>query len=103
MRCRVLSAMSIALVLPACGPVETLKQGLAHSQAVSESLAKTLGAKPFVGFNRSNGVLDSVRVTFQAIPADATLPDIVATSRQAIATECKQAPSQVVVSFALKA
>lgn len=102
MRCRVLSAISVALVLSACGPVDTLKEGFAHSQAVSESLEKTLGVKPFVGFNWNNGVLASVSVTFQAIPANATLPDIVEKSRQAIATEFKQPPSQVVVSFALK-
>ena len=102
MRRRVLSAIPIALALAACGPVDTLKEGFAHSQAVSESLEKTLGAKPFVGFNWSNGVLESVSVTFQGIPANVTLPDIVAKSREAIATEFKQAPSQVVVSFALK-
>jgi len=102
MRCRVLSAISVALVLSACGPVDTLKEGFAHSQAVSDSLEKSVGVKPFVGFNWSNGVLASVSVTFPGIPANATLPDIAEKSRQAIAAEFKQSPSQVVLSFSLK-
>ena len=106
MRCRVLPAMSIAfalaLALAACGPVNTLKEGFAHSQAVSESLEKTLGVKSFVGFNWSNGSLDSVNVTFQGIPANVPLADIVEKSKQAVAAEFKQMPAQVVVSFAVK-
>ncbi len=103
MRCRVLPL--IAFVLPAlvaCGPVDTLKEGLAHSQAVSESLGKTLGVKPFVGFNWSNGTLDSVSVTFDGIPANVPLADIVDKSKQAVVAEFKQQPSQVVISFTLK-
>lgn len=102
MHCRILVVVSIALVLTACGPVDTLKEGFAHSQAVSESLEKTLGVKSFVGFNWSNGSLDSVTVTFQGIPANVPLSDIVEKSKQAVASEFKQLPSQVVISFALK-
>ena len=102
MRCRVLAVMSIGLALTACDPVDTLKEGFAHSKAVSESLEKTLGVKSFVGFNWSNGSLDSVSVTFEGIPANVPLADIVEKSKQAVASEFKQLPSQVVISFALK-
>jgi hypothetical protein len=102
MRCRVLPAITVVLALVACGPVDTLKEGFAHSQAVSESLEKTLGVKPFVGFNWSNGTLDSVSVTFQGIPANVPLTEIVDKSKHAVAAEFKQLPSQVVISFALK-
>ena len=102
MRCRVPAVILIALALAACGPVDTLKEGFAHSQAVSDSLEKTLGVKSFVGFNWSNGSLDSVSVTFQGIPANVPLGDIVEKSKQAVASEFKQLPSEVVISFALK-
>lgn len=102
MRCRVLAVMSIALALTACGPVDTLKEGFAHSKAVSENLEKTLGVKSFVGFNWSNGSLDSVSVTFEGIPANVPLADIVEKSKRAVANEFKQLPSQVVISFAVK-
>ena len=94
--------IALALALTACGPVDTLKEGFAHSQAVSESLEKTLGVKSFVGFNWSNGSLDSVSVTFQGIPANVPLADIVEKAKQAVAGEFKQMPSQVVISFAVK-
>jgi hypothetical protein len=94
--------MSIALALTACGPVDTLKEGFAHSKAVSENLEKTLGVKSFVGFNWSNGSLDSVSVTFEGIPANVPLADIVEKSKRAVANEFKQLPSQVVISFAVK-
>jgi hypothetical protein len=102
MRYRILAMISIALALAACGPIDTLKDGFGHSRAVSESLEKTLGVKSFVGFSWSNGSLDSVSVTFQGIPANEPLADIVEKSKQAVASEFKQLPSQVVISFALK-
>ena len=103
MRHRVLALIPVALVLAACGPVDTLKEGFAHSQAVADDLGKTLGVRPFVGFNWSNGSLDAVSVTFSAIPANAALADIVEKSKQAVATEFRQSPARIVVSFALKA
>ena len=102
MRCRFLAVISFAVILVACGPVDTLKEGFAHSQAVSESLEKTLGVKSFVGFNWSNGALDSVSVTFRGIPANMPLADIVEKSKQAVASEFKQVPAQIVISFAVK-
>jgi len=101
MRCRVLAMISIALALAACGPVDTLKEGFAHSQAVSESLEKSMGIKSFVGFNWSNGSLDSVSVTFQGIPANVPLAEIVEKSKAAVTSEFKQTPAQIVISFAL--
>lgn len=102
MRCRLPAAVAIALALTACGPVDSLKEGFAHSTAVAESLEKTLGVKSFVGFNWGNGSLESVTVTFDGIPANVPLADIAEKSKQAVATEFKQVPSQVVISFALK-
>jgi hypothetical protein len=102
MRNRHLSAISIALLLAGCGPIDLMKEGFAHSTAVSARLEKTLGVKSFVGFNWSNGSLNSVSVTFQGIPANVALADIMAQSKEAIAAEFRQTPSEVVVAFAFK-
>ena len=102
MHLRLLPAALLALALASCDAVDSVKEGWAHSQAVSASLEKSLGIKPFVGFNWSNGNLDSVTVAFEGVPANMTLADIAAKSRAAIAAEFKQAPMSVVLSFTLK-
>ena len=93
---------SLALLLGACGPIDTMKEGIAHSQAVSAELEKSLGVKSSVGFNWHNGVLTSVNVTFQGIPKNAALADIAEKSKQAVIAEFKQAPKQVVIAFAIE-
>jgi hypothetical protein len=102
MRLRILPAALLALALASCDAVDSVKEGWAHSQAVSTSLEKTFGLKPFVGFNWLNGNLESVSVNFDGIPANVALADIMDKSRQAIAAEFKQTPHEVVVSFTLK-
>jgi hypothetical protein len=90
------------VLLAACGPIDSLKEGFAHSQAVSTRLEKSVGLKSFVGFNWSNGVLTSVNVTFQGLPAQTGLSEIADKSKQAIVEEFKQAPRQVVIAFAIE-
>jgi len=98
--------LSIALVfstlaLMACDAVDSLKSGLEHSQAVSAELEKSIGSKPLVGFNWSNGFLTSVTVTFDGVPKDKSLVEISEASRSAVLKEFKQEPKQIVVSFAI--
>ena len=79
-----------------------MKEGFAHSQAVSDKLEKTVGLKSFVGFNWNNGSLTSVNVTFQGVPPNEALSDIVEKSKQAIAAEFKQTPKQIVIGFSFE-
>lgn len=79
-----------------------MKEGFAHAEAVSTQLEKTVGHKPFVGFNWNNGFLTSVNVTFEGVPANATLPEILEKSKQAIVSEFKQTPKKIVISFSIK-
>jgi hypothetical protein len=65
-------------------------------------LEKSLGVKSFIGFNWNNGSLASVNVTFQGIPPNVPLAEIVAKSRQAVISEFKQTPKQIVVAFVLQ-
>jgi hypothetical protein len=88
-----------AAALSGCGTVDTMKDGFAHSQAVSADLEKSLGLKSFVGFNFFNGQLASVNVTFDGIPSQKSLVDITEASKEAVSAEFKQTPRELIVSF----
>ena len=57
---RLLSLVMLLATITACDAVDTMKEGFAHSQAVSDKLEKTVGLKSFVGFNWHNSSLTSV-------------------------------------------
>ena len=102
MRLRLLPLVMLVVTITACDAVDSMKEGFAHSQAVSDKLEKTVGLKSFVGFNWNNGSLTSVTVTFQGLPPDGALSDIAEKARQAIAAEFKQTPKQIVISFSIE-
>jgi hypothetical protein len=97
----VLALAFATLALAGCDAVDSMRNGFEHSQAVSTELEKSLGLKSYVGFNWNNGSLTSVNVTFQGIPKDHSLADIIEISRQTVLKEFKQEPKQIVVSFAI--
>jgi hypothetical protein len=101
-RCILCLTSIAAVTLAACGPIDTMKEGFAHSQAVSDRLERDLGRKSFVGFNFNNGQLTSVKVTFDGIPEQASLADIAETSKQAVLAEFKQTPNEIIVAFTIK-
>jgi hypothetical protein len=98
---RVLLAVVLLLSLAACDMVDTLKEGFAHSQAMATELEKAVGSKAFVGFNWNNGRLTSVNVTFEGLPKDRALPDLVQLARTAAAKHFKQEPEQLVLAFSI--
>lgn len=101
MKIRSVSAMALAVLLAAWGPFDSMKEGLQHSEAVSAELEKSIGVKPFVGFNWNNGSLTSVNVTFQGVP-QVELPEIARKAKAAVISEFKQTPKQVVIAFAIE-
>jgi hypothetical protein len=63
-RCHADSLAAIALcllVLSGCDAADTMS-GFEHSTAVSTDLERSVGAKPFVGFNWNNGSLRQVTI-----------------------------------------
>ncbi|NLR74265.1 hypothetical protein [Leeia aquatica] len=99
MMLRILAAVLLALTLAACNPLESLSDGLRNSEAVATELEQSLGVKSFVVFNIHNGTLTSVTVTFESVPAHATLPEIAAKTRSAVLKAFKQTPGSVLISF----
>jgi hypothetical protein len=92
----------LSLSLWGCDAVDSVKEGFAHSQAVSAELEKSLGLKSFVGFNWNNGSLTAVTITFDGIPKDRSLSEISETATRAVLNEFKQEPTLIVVSFTIK-
>jgi hypothetical protein len=97
-----IAALALLSMMAGCGPIDSLKEGFAHSQAVSAELEKSLGLKSLVGFNWHNGSLTSVNVTFQGVPGNVPLADVVDQSKRAVIAEFKQTPKQIVVAFAVE-
>ena len=92
----------IVATITACDAVDSMKEAYAHCQAVSDKLERTVGLKSSVGFNWNNGSLTAVTVTFQGIPPDEELSDIVQKSKQAITAEFKQTPKRIVIGFSFE-
>ncbi len=90
-----------ATLLAGCNAVDSVKDGFAHSKAVSASLEKSIGLKSFVGFNWHNGSLTSVSVTFEGIPEQKPLLEIANAAKQAVLAEFKQSPQQIVIAFSI--
>jgi hypothetical protein len=94
-------ALSAALLVAGCGAVDAMKEGLQHSQDVAQDIEKSLGTKPFVGFNWHNGSLTNVTIAFEGIPKGASTEEIAALSRRAVAARFKQVPENIVISYTL--
>jgi hypothetical protein len=96
-------ALSLAvLALAGCNAIDSVREGFAHSQAVSAELARSLRMKSLVGYNWHNGSLTSVNITFEGVPKDRSLAEIAEESRRAVLKEFKQAPQQIIVAFSIR-
>jgi hypothetical protein len=92
----------LLISLAGCDAFDTMKEGFAHSEAVSAQLEKTVGLKSQVGFNWVNGSLTSVNVTFAGMPTTGTLSEIAEKTKQAIRSEFKQTPKHILISFSIE-
>jgi hypothetical protein len=88
-----------SIVLAGCGAIDSMTDGFKHAQEVSEDLEKSVGTKPFVGFNWSNGSLVNVTVAFEGVPPGKSAEQIGQLARESISTRFQQTPKQVVLSF----
>ena len=74
----------LACALSSCDALTTLFGGMTEVKAVAESPEKSLGVKPFVGFNWNNGRLRSVTVTFPQSAETIPFRDLAAAARAAV-------------------
>jgi len=99
-RCTI--AIFLAFSLSACDSLNTLTDGFQQSQAVASEMEKSIGSKPFVGFNWNNGSLTSVTVNFEGIPKDKAIAELAEIARVSIKKQFKQEPQQIVLGFSIK-
>ena len=98
-------ALVLAFVggLAACDVFNTLTDGWRHAKAVEASLQSTVGLRPQVGFNWTNGRLTRVTVQFPRLYDAKPLRELAATVRRAVIGEFRQRPEDIVLSFSLGA
>ena len=98
---RKIVSLLCVLSLVACDAMDTMTDGISHSQAVSDKLESSLGLKSYVGFQWNNGSLNSVTVTFEGLPNSPGLPEISEQVKRAVSAEFKQIPKTIVVAFSV--
>ena len=88
----------VAFALAGC---DIVTNGFAYTRAVERNLETSIGAKPEVGFNWSNGRLELVTVTFPGVP-EKPLRELAEEVRATVYKEFKQKPQKIVLGFELK-
>ena len=94
--------LMLSCLLSGCYAVDTLSNGFKHGEAVSKAMLDATGEKPVVRFNAQNGTLLNVEVMFKKPPQKLSLAQIRALVKTAVASEFKQKPEVLIVSFAFK-
>jgi hypothetical protein len=98
---RIAALLILAFGLASCDAVDTVTGGIKHSSEVESDLETTVGMRPHVGFNWSNGSLTMVTVTFPRIEQKRSLPELADTVREAVAKHFQQTPRDIVLGFSL--
>ena len=97
-----LLALLLIATLSGCDAFGTFQHGVEQSLAVASELEKSEGIKPFVGFNWNNGTLQSVSITYPAIPNERSLQQLSDNAQAAVGRHFKQQPDQIVLAFSIR-
>jgi len=96
-----LTAIAVALLLTGCVPIDQMKEDIGHSLQVAARLEKLLGVKPSIRTQWSDSSFRSIDLSFKSIPANVTVAELAAKSKEAVAEEFKQKPAKVVIVLEL--
>ena len=91
----------LVIFLAGCDMASSMKDGLKHSELVAKDLEKSIGIKPFVGFNWHNGTFTTVTVNFPSIPNSKKLEETSQLVEKAVKYNFKKSPEQIVISFTI--
>jgi len=92
----------LALGLFGCDVVSTVTNGFKEAKAVENDLQQATGVRPDVGFDWKNGNLVQVTVTFPRPYDGKPFGELVAAIRKAVASEFKQKPQTILLTFEIK-
>ena len=99
---RIAGVLVFAVSLAACDAVNTVTEGFTQAKAVESELEQSTGIRPQVGFNWSNGRLVAVTVSFPRLYEGKPLGELAGAVKNSVATQFKQAPEHIVLSFAVE-
>ena len=91
-----------ACALAACDAANTVIDGFRQARAVEDALEKSVGTRPTVGFNWSNGRLLRVSVEFPRLPPTQSFDATAAATRAAVAENFRQTPEALVLGFTIE-
>ncbi len=98
---RIAAVLVFAASLAACDSFNSLVDGWKHAKAVEADLETSIGMRPQVGFNWSNGWLTRVTVQFPRLYDAKPLRELAVTVRKTVTSEFRQKPEDIVLSFSL--
>jgi hypothetical protein len=101
MMTRIAAFLVLAMSLSAGDMASTLVHGFEYANAAASDLESTADMKPQVGFNRNNGRLIAVTVTFPQLYETRPLPGLAAMVRRSVISHFQQPPETIVLAFSL--
>jgi hypothetical protein len=93
---------ALAIGLSGCDVISTVTEGFKEAKAVETDLQQATGVRPDVGFDWKNGTLVQVTVVFPRPYDGKPIGELVTTVQHVVATEFKQKPQTILLTFAIK-
>ena len=92
----------LATGLFGCDVISTVTEGFKEAKAVETDLQQATGIRPDVGFDWKNGNLVQVTVVFPRPYDGKPIGELVAAVQHAVASEFKQKPQTILLTFQIK-
>ena len=96
---KALAVLALGLGLASCDAIKSLWTSSTEARATAESLEKSLGVKPQVGFNWTNGRLVTVTAAFPRPFADKSIDEVAEKTRSAVKANFHQTPTHIMLQF----
>lgn len=102
---KLLPAVLMSVALAACDAVtegfNTMKDGIAQAQGVSDDIEKAVGARAAVSINWKNGELAQVSLNFEGVPKDVRVSELVEHARASLRKRMAKEPKQLLIAFSV--
>ena len=102
---RILLPLALLALLSACdaltGAYDTVKEGIAQAQGVSDDIEKAVGVRAAVSVNWKNGELAQVSLNFEGVPKDVRVSELVEHARASLRKRMAREPQQLLIAFSV--
>ena len=96
---KALAVLALGFGLASCDAIKTLWTSSTEARATADALEKSLGVKPQVGFNWTNGKLVTVTAAFPRPFADKSMDEVAEKTRSAVTANFHQTPAHIMLQF----